>query len=93
MKKEPIMIDVWVVSFINVFDGSHCNNLFANRDEAISIFDEIIDKAIKFVSVKMSDFRVSRNVNRITIYDVEHDRVVISCDVSKHTIPCGIMYM
>lgn len=93
MKKEPIFIDVWVVSYFNAFDGSNFTKLHANCDKAIADFDEVVDEAIKFASGEMSDFRVSRNLNSLTICDVADDRAVLACEVSKHTIPCGIMCM
>ena len=93
MKKEQISIDVWIVSYFNAFDGLHYNNLHTNCDKAIENFREISNEAISFASGEMSDFRVSRNVNTLTIYDVEDDRVVISCEALKHTIQCGIMCM
>lgn len=93
MKKEGIFVDVWVVTHYNTIEGANYTNVFASCDEAVVDFDKIASDAMAFALEEMADFRVSRNVNRITIYDVEHDRVVISCDVSKHTIPCGIMYM
>lgn len=93
MKKEGIFIDVWVVSYFNTLDGSHYNNLHSTCNDAISNFAEISNEAISFASGEMSDFRVSRNVNTLTIYDVEDDRVVISCEALKHTIQCGIMCM
>jgi hypothetical protein len=82
-------INVWIVSYFNAFDGSLYNNLHTSCDEAISNFEEVVNEAIKFASGELSDFRVSRNVNTITIYDVENDRVVVSCEVIKHTIICG----
>jgi hypothetical protein len=86
-------INVWVVSYFNAFDGLHYNNLHTNCDKAIENFDEVVDESIKFASGEMSDFRVSRDLSSLTIYDVENDRAVIACEVSKHTIPCGIMCM
>lgn len=93
MKKEPIFIDVWVVSCFNAFGVSHYNNLHTNCDKAMANFDEVVNEAIKFASEEMSDFRVSRNLCSLTISDVEDDRVVIVCEVSKQTIQCGIMCM
>lgn len=93
MKKEGIFIEVWVVSFFNAVEGFHYSNLYANCDNAIANFNEIVNEAIKFASEELSDFRVSRNVNSLTICDVADDRVVISCKVSKRTIPCGTMCM
>ncbi|MBQ2046584.1 MAG: hypothetical protein II260_05275 [Muribaculaceae bacterium] len=93
MKKEGIFIDVWVVSYFNAFDGSNYTKLHANCDKAIADFDEAVDEAIKFASEEMSDFRVSRNLNSLTICDVADDRAVLACEVSKYTIPCGIMCM
>lgn len=93
MKKEGIFIDVWVVSYFNAIDGLHYGNLHTNCDKAIENFREISDEAIRFASEEMSDFRVSRNLNSITICDVADDRAVLACEVSKYTIPCGIMCM
>lgn len=93
MKKEQICIDVWVVSYFNAFDGLHYNNLHTNCDKAIENFREISDEAIKFASEEMTDFRVSRNLNSLTICDVGDDKAVLACQVSKQTIPCGIMCM
>lgn len=93
MKKEQISIDVWIVSYFNAFNGLRCNNLHTSCDKAIENFREISDEAIRFASEEMTDFRVSRNLNSLTICDVEDDRVVLSCKVSKQTIPCGIMCM
>lgn len=93
MKKEEIFIDVWVVSYFNAIDGLHYGNLHTNCDKAIENFREISDEAIRFASEEMSDFRVSRNLNSITICDVADDRAVLACEVSKYTIPCGIMCM
>jgi hypothetical protein len=94
MKQETIMVNVWVVSYFNAFDGSHYNNLHTNCDSAMANFDEVVDESFKFASVEMSDFRVSRSLCRLTIYDVADDnRAVLACKVSKQTIPCGIMCM
>lgn len=93
MKQEQMFIDVWVVSYFNAFDGLNYNNLYTNCDKAIENFREISNEAIKFASEEMSDFRVSRNLNSLTICDSEDDRAVILCEVSKHTIQCGIMCM
>lgn len=93
MRKEGIFIDVWVVSYFNAFDGTNYNNLHTNCDSAIANFNEIVDESFKFASVEMSDYRVSRNLNSLTICDFADDRAVIVCEVSKHTIPCGIMCM
>lgn len=94
MKKEQISIDVWIVSYFNVFDGSHYNNLHTNCDSAIANFDEVVDESFKFASAEMNDFRVSRGPCHLTIYDVMDDnRTVLACKVSKQTIPCGIMCM
>lgn len=93
MKGETMMINVWVVSYFNVIKGLHYNSLYTNCDKAIAIFNASVDEAIKFASEEMSDFRVSRNVNSLTIYDVENGRVVISCEVLKQTISCGTMCM
>lgn len=93
MKEETMMINVWVVSYFNAIDGLHYGNLHTNCDKAIENFREISDEAIRFASEEMSDFRVSRNLNSITICDVADDRAVLACEVSKYTIPCGIMCM
>lgn len=93
MKKEGIFIEVWVVGYFNAFDGSNYTKLHANCDQAIADFDEVVDEAIKFASAEMSDFRISRNLNSLTICDVADDRAVLACEVSKHAIPCGIMCM
>lgn len=93
MKKEQIFIDVWVVSYFNVIDGLHYNNLYNTCDDAIVDFDKIVDEAIKSASEELGDFRVSKNVHSLTIYNIEDDRVVIACTVSKKTILCGIMCM
>lgn len=93
MKREAMMINVWVVSYFNAFDGSHYNNLHTNCDEAVSNLDEVINEAIKFASEEMRDFRVSRNLNSLTISDAADDRVVMACEISKQTIQCGIMCM
>lgn len=93
MNREAMMINVWVVSCFNAVEGFHYNNLYADCDKAIANFNEIVNEAIRFASEELSDFRVSRNLNSLTICDVADDRVVISCEVSKQTIPCGIMCM
>lgn len=93
MKENCMSIDVWVVSHFNAFDGLHYNNLHTNCDKAIENFRELSDEAIRFASEEMTDFRVSRNLNSLTICDVADDRAVIACEVSKQTIPCGIMCM
>lgn len=93
MKKEGIFIEVWVVSYFNAIDGLHYGNLHTNRDKAIENFREISDEAIRFASEEMSDFRVIRDVNTLTIYDAEDGRMVISCEALVHTIQCGIMCM
>lgn len=93
MRKEGIFIDVWVVSYFNAFDGPHYNNLHTNCDKAIENFREISDEAIRFASGEMTDFRVSRNLNSLTISDTADDRVVMACEISKQTIQCGIMCM
>jgi hypothetical protein len=93
MKKNCMSINVWVVSYFNVFDGLHYNNMHTNCDKAIENFREISDEAIRFASEEMTDFRVSRNLNSLTICDFSDDRAVIVCEVSKQTIPCGIMCM
>lgn len=93
MRKEGIFVDVWVVSYFNAFDGLHYNNLHTNCDKAMENFREISDESIRFASEEMSDFRVSRNLNSLTICDFADDRAVIVCEVSKQTIQCGIMCM
>lgn len=93
MKNEALMINVWVVSYFNAFDGSHYNNLHSTCNDAISNFSELAVEAIKFASGEMRDFRVSRNLNSLTICDFADDRAVIVCEVSKHTLPCGTMCM
>jgi hypothetical protein len=93
MRKEAIFIDVWVVSYFNALDGSHRNTIHSTCNDAISDFSAIANEAINFASDKMSDFRVIRNVNTLTIYDAEDDRMVISCEALAHTIQCGTMYM
>lgn len=93
MKKEPIFMDVWVVSYFNTIEGVHDHKLHTNVDKAIANFDEIANDAIKFALEEVSDFRVSRNLNSLTICDGEDNRVVIVCEVSKQTIQCGIMCM
>ena len=94
MKKEEIFIEVWVVSYFNAFDGSHYNNLHTSCDKAIADFDEVVEESFKFVSGEMSDFRVSRSLSHLTIYDVVDDnRAVLACKVSKQTILCGTMCM
>lgn len=93
MRKEGIFIDVWVVSYFNALNGSHRNTIHSTRNDAISDFSAIANEAINFASDKMIDFRVVRNVNTLTIYDVENDRMVISCEALAHTIQCGTMYM
>ena len=48
----------------------------------------------RVVSGEMSDFRVSRSLSHLTIYDVVDDnRAVLACKVSKQTIQCGTMCM
>lgn len=93
MRKEAIFVDVWVVSYFNALDGSHRNTIHSACNDAISDFSAIADEAIGFASEKMSDFRVVRGVNTITIYDGVDDRMVISCEALAHTIQCGTMYM
>lgn len=93
MEQKTIMVNVWVVSYFNAFDGSNYIDLHTNCDEAIANFDKVVDESIKFASGEMSDFRVSRNLNSLTICDVADDRAVLACEVSKWTIPCGITCM
>lgn len=93
MRKEAIFVDVWVVSYFNALDGSHRNTIHSACNDAISDFSAIADEAISFASEKMSDFRVVRDVNTLTIYDGEDNRMVISCEALVHTIQCGIMCM
>lgn len=93
MKKEAIMINVWVVSYFNAFEGSCYDKLYTVCDEAISYFDETVNEAIGFASEEMTDFRVIRNLNSLTICDASDDRAVISCKVAKHTVVCGTMCM
>lgn len=93
MKKEGILIDVWVVSYFNALDSSHRNILHSTCNDAISNFSAIAIEAINFASEKMSDFRIIRSANTLTIYDAEDDRMVISCEALAHTIKCGTMYM
>lgn len=93
MKKEQMFIDVWVVSYFNAIDGLHYNNLHTTCDEAIVDFEKIAGDAMIFALEEIADFRVSRNLNSLTICDVADDRVVIACEVTKQTIQCGIMCM
>lgn len=93
MRKEAIFVDVWVVSYFNALDNSHRNTIHSTCNDAISDFSAIANEAINFASEKMSDFRVVRNINTLTIYDAEDDRMVISCEALAHTIQCGTMYM
>lgn len=93
MRKEAIFVDVWVVSYFNALDSSHRNTIHSTCNDAISDFSAIANEAINFASEKMSDFRVIRSANTLTIYDAEDDRMVISCEALAHTIQCGTMYM
>ena len=93
MKKEGIFIELWVVSYFNALDCSHRNSIHSTCNDAISDFSVIADEAISFASEKLSDFRVVRDVNTLTIYDAEDGRMVISCEALVHTIQCGIMCM
>lgn len=93
MKKEPIFIDVWVVSCFNAYGVSHYTNLHTDFDKASSDFNEAINDAMKFAVEEIKDFRASKNLHSLTICDAEDDRVVIVCEISKQTIQCGTMYM
>lgn len=93
MKKEPIFVDVWVVSCFNALGTSHYNNLHADFDKANSDFNDVVNEAMRFALEEIGDFRVSKNLFSLTICDVEDDRVVIVCEISKQTIQCGIMCM
>lgn len=93
MKKEGIFIDVWVVTHYNTIEGTNYTNVFASCDEAVVDFDKIASDAMAFALEEMADFRVSRNLNSLTICDVADDRVVMMCEVSRQTIQCGIMCM
>lgn len=94
MRKETMMINVWIVSYFNAFDGLHYNNLYTDCDSAIANFDKVVDESFKFASAEMSDFRVNKGLCHLTIYDVVDDnRAVLACKVSKRTIPCGTMCM
>lgn len=93
MKRETMMINVWIVSYFNAIEGLHYNNLHTDCDSAIANFNEIVSESIRFASEEMTDFRVSRNVNSLTICDVADDRAVIACEVIKQAIQCGIMSM
>ena len=93
MKKEPIFIDVWVVSYFNAIEGLNYNEIHNTCDEAIADFDKISSDAMTFALEEITDFRVSRNLNSITICDTADDRVVIMCEVTKHAIVCGTMCM
>ena len=93
MKKEGIFIEVWVVTHYNTIEGTNYTNVFASCDEAIADFDKISSDAMTFALEEITDFRVSRNLNSITICDTADDRVVIACEVTKHAIVCGTMYM
>lgn len=93
MKKEGIFIEVWVVTHYNTIEGTNDTNVFASCGDATANFDEVVNEAIKSASVEIGDFRVSKKVNSLTIYDIEDDRVVIMCEVTKRTIQCGIMCM
>lgn len=93
MKKEGIFIEVWVVVHHNTIEGTNCTNVFTSRTEAVDDFDIKANKVICFAVEKLTDFRVSRNTNSITICDGEDDRVIAMCEVTKHTIICGTMCM
>ena len=93
MKKEAIFIDVWLVSCFNALGTSHYNNLHTDFDKAESNFNNVVNEAMKFALEEIGDFRVSKNHCSLTICDVEDDRVVIVCEISKQTIQCGTMYM
>lgn len=93
MNRETLMINVWVVSYFNAIEGLHYNNLHTTCDEATADFDKISNDAMTFALEEMTDFRVSRNLNSVTICDFDDDRVIIVCEVSEQTIPCGIMCM
>lgn len=93
MKKEGIFIEVWVVTHYNAVDGTNYTNVFTACDEAAANFDIRANEAIRFATDELADFRVSRNKKGITIYDGEDDRVIAMCEVTRHTIVCGIMCM
>jgi hypothetical protein len=93
MKKEGIFIEVWVVTHYSTIEGTNYTNVFASCNEAVADFDKIASDAMAFALEEMADFRVSRNLNSLTICDVADDRVVMMCEVSKHTIQCGVMCM
>lgn len=93
MKKEGFFIDVWVVSYFNAIEGLHYDEIHNTCDEARVDFDKISNDAMIFALEEIADFRVSRNLNSLTICDSEDDRVVVLCEVTRHTIVCGTMCM
>ena len=93
MKKEGIFIEVWVVTYYNAIEGINRTNVFTSRNEAVANFDIGANEVIRFAVDELTDFRVSRNLNSITICDGEDDRAVAMCEVTKHAIVCGTMSM
>lgn len=93
MKKEGIFIEVWVVVHLNTIKGTNYTNVFTSCDEAVANFDIRANDVISFAINELTDFRVSRNTNSITICDGEDDRVIAMCEVTKHVILCGTMSM
>lgn len=93
MRKEGIFIEVWVVTHYNTIEGTNCTMVFTSYDEAVAIFDIRASDVMSFAVNKLNDFRVSRNLNSITICDGEDDRVIAMCEVTKHVIVCGTMSM
>lgn len=93
MKKEGIFIEVWVVTHYNTIEGINCTDVFTSCDEAVANFDIRANEVIRFAIDELTDFRVSRNMNSITICDGKDDRVIAMCEVTKHAIVCGTMCM
>lgn len=93
MKKEGIFIEIWVVTHYNTIDGTNYVNTFASCAEAVANFDIRAKEVIRFAIDELTDYRVSKNLNSITICDGEDDRVIAMCTVTKHEVACGIMCM
>lgn len=93
MKKEPIFIEIWVVTHYNTIDGTNYINAFASHNEAVANFDIRANEVIRFAIDELTDFRVNKSPSIITICDGEDDRVIAMCAVTKHEVACGTMCM
>lgn len=84
---------LWVVSYHNVFEGCIDTTVYTDSINARADFERTAKIALSRATEILDDFRVSKNMDSVTICDGEDDRVAIMCEITKHLVECGTMCM